>query len=1006
MHQKFTRSILFMFLFHTQLNYAQVVINEGCNKNYLIGIDEDGENEDWIELYNSGAATINLTGYSLSDDLSEPNLWPLTNLIIEPGAYKKIFCSEKSRYETAPFLQTVSVLDYTPFAGWNTHYFDADFEWDGISNIIINICSYNNFGYTENAIFLQTATPYISTAAAFNDGSDASCSSTAGYIYSQRPNLKINDITIDFGTIQNSNTDYPAPYGNWYWSARHQILVRASELIDAGVEPGAINSIGFQVLSTNDIVYSYIDIALIATTENELNENLIPVDGFSNHTNFKIEQDGENVYLFDNVGTNISTLLVQSPMADITIGRTPDASETTAWLSPTPGNTNNTAIIYIDSLMAPVLSVPTGIVSSSFYLEITNPNSGVIDTRLHYTLDGSEPTLASAAYYDNPIFIDATTVIRAKVFPETASNYLASFDAYGTYLFDVEHSTPILLITTQNSNLYGAEGIFDNYNFDWIKAAHVTYLTKDTGHPTLFETRTAIRMDGGAGGSRSNPQHSFRLSFDHSALGEESIQEQLIPNIPFRNTYSDVYLRNGSNQWLTLPYKDAAQVSMMSKGTNNYYAAMEPASVYINGAYFGLYELREKFNTEYFDTRENVDKKSVEILSMSYFYNLILRALEGNVDNFYADYAAFDDLNPTDTDYMIQADQYFDLAHYTDYIIGESWMGNTDWPGNNIKIYRSNTTNFRWRFALIDLELSLNPNGWTTCFYNHISYMKNQSTDNQYINIWLQSIQNQTYLNSFINRYADLLNTSYLTDTLLATEQAFYDKMLPEMPNEYKRWGNPFDVDGQMAAFTQNHEIFQQQLECRNDQVRGDLMNEFDLNNEVEVTLAVFPDSSGSIKINTIQPQVYPWQGIYFDGVPIQLTAIADSGYTFVNWLPNPFIADTLNPLFETKVDLDTTTFTAIYKLIPPPPDGLIIDFMLYPTPSNNVITIEHNNATLAENATFQLFDLNGRIVFEGAIDQTKNTTVVDISRLQAAIYYIKINSNRITSKTLPFVKI
>ncbi|MBK8343025.1 MAG: hypothetical protein IPL12_06660 [Bacteroidetes bacterium] len=42
-----------------------------------------------------------------------------------------------------------------------------------------------------------------------------------------------------------------------------------------------------------------------------------------------------------------------------------------------------------------------------------------------------------------------------------------------------------------------------------------------------------MRMDGGAGGSRSNPQHSFRLSFDDNALGEETIHEQLIPNIPF-----------------------------------------------------------------------------------------------------------------------------------------------------------------------------------------------------------------------------------------------------------------------------------------------------------------------------------------------------------------------------------------------------------------------------------------------------------------------------------------
>lgn len=1003
---KFTLIAIVLFLTISFCTNAQVVINEGSNKNYVTGIDEDAENEDWIELYNAGATTIDLSDFTLSDKLSEPTLWPLTGLSLEPNAFLQIFCSEKNRYQTAPFINAINDLDYTPFAGWNTHNFTTEFEWDGSSNIILNICSYNNTGYTENAIFNQTATPYVSTVATFNDGSDASCSATFGYMYYQRPNLQVNGITIDAGTIQNSNTDYPAPYGNWYWSARHQILIHASELLAAGITAGPINSIGFEVASTNDIIYSYIDISIIATNLNDLTESLIPVDGYQNHTNFKIDAEGETVYLFDAGGTNISSLYVNSPRVDVSVGRSPDADADIVWMSPTPGSTNNVATVYIDSLAAPILSVATGIVNDAFSLDIINPNDAGIDTKVVYTLDGSEPLFSSTEYSGTPITINANVVIRAKIFPVTATNLLPSYDTYGTYLFDIDHSTPILLITTENSNLYGADGIFDNYNSDWVKAAHITWLTKAEGHPELFETRTAMRMDGGAGGSRSNPQHSFRLSFDDNALGEETIHEQLIPNIPFRNSYSDVYLRNGSNQWLNYPQKDATQVSIMSKGTNNYYSAMEPVSVYINGAYFGLYELREKFNTEYFDEREDIDKDSIEILSMSYFYNLILRALEGNVDNFYNDYAAFDALDPNDENYMFDADKYFDLSHYTDYIIAESWMGNTDWPGNNIKIYRSNKTNYRWRFALIDLELSLNPNGWTTCFYNHIRYMEDQSTDNPYINIWLQSIQNEAYLNSFINRYADLLNTSYLTDTLLAGEQAFYDKMVVEMPNEYARWGDPFDIEGQMANFTNNHEIFQEQLACRNDQVRGDLLSEFNLNKEVEVKLAIFPDSTGSIQLNTIHPATYPWTGIYFDGVPIQLTAIPDSGYMFVNWVPNTLITDTLNPIIETNVNLDTITFTAVFKLIPPPPDGPTIDFTLYPSPSNGVITIAHNNPTLAENTVYRIYDLQGQLVEQGDINQSANTTTINVSKLHSALYYVRINNGSQTLEVMQFLKI
>ncbi|MFN4931276.1 MAG: hypothetical protein ACK5HE_07670, partial [Bacteroidota bacterium] len=35
---------------------------------------------------------------------------------------------------------------------------------------------------------------------------------------------------VGTGTIQNTTTSYPAPYGNFYWGAKHQFLVTAAEL--------------------------------------------------------------------------------------------------------------------------------------------------------------------------------------------------------------------------------------------------------------------------------------------------------------------------------------------------------------------------------------------------------------------------------------------------------------------------------------------------------------------------------------------------------------------------------------------------------------------------------------------------------------------------------------------------------------------------------------------------------------------------------------------------------
>ena len=129
------------------------------------------------------------------------------------------------------------------------------------------------------------------------------------------------------------------------------------------------------------------------------------------------------------------------------------------------------------------------------------------------------------------------------------------------------------------------------------------------------------------------------------------------------------------------------ETKMMSFNTLNYYSACTPAVVYINGSYFGLYEMREKLNDEFFEEnyKATIDS-SFHLLSLSYYYKLMLRALNGSVDTFMTDYNNFIKLNHADAQYLNKADKILDLDYYTDYIIAQSWIADTDWPFNNIKI--------------------------------------------------------------------------------------------------------------------------------------------------------------------------------------------------------------------------------------------------------------------------------------------------------------------------------
>ncbi|MFM2286305.1 MAG: hypothetical protein RLZZ543_1802, partial [Bacteroidota bacterium] len=864
-------------LYYTSLS-AQIIINEGSNKNYTAVADEDGNHNDWIELFNAGTIAVDLFNYSLTDNPALPQQWVFPHRVLQPGEFLVLHCSEKNRFESNPFISTFYQESFIPQAGINNHMFSAPFQWDGVSNIVINICSYA-IEYTSNSIFNQSATDYISCVAAFADGSDASCASNTGSTYFTRPNIRLNDAWIGNGAEQNCNTCYPAPYGNWYWGARHQILLRAEELIQSGLVAGNIDSLAFDVVAADPATYQYLSFAISSVAMSELTTEFLAQSGSQFHTNFKISGEGETVYLFAPDGTVQSSLFINAADLNLSVGSSPDASTNiVSFLQSTPGESNDFGQPFTEFAAAPIISVPSGFYTTPQYVSIYDPNVPVAE--IHYTTDGSDPTPDSPLYLEEPIFLYQSTVVRARAFVEGKA---PSSVVNSTLLYNLTHTTPILSLTVNPSSLYGPEGIFDNPMSDIEKASFVEYFDSTSVHELIFSKPSSIRMDGGAGGSRWQPQRSFRLDFTDGVLGDTDVHERLIPNVNERDDYSRLYLRNGSNQFNVLPYKDAVQVEMMGAETYNYYMGWRPVTVYINGQYFGLYEMREKYDAEMFAEKDFANKDSVDVISLSYYYGGVPRAVEGSVDGLYEAFNSWNMLDPAADDYWEQADQYFDMKYYTDYICAENFMCNIDWPYNNIKLYRSDATGGRWRFGLQDLELGLQPNGWTSCADDHIAYLYSQA-GNSFVALWIQSMNNPRFRNYFINRYADLLNTTYSPEHLQAIENSFFNQTVLEMANQYQRWADPANVPGYMDFFYNNHLTFQSELACRSEQVRLHMQNGFQLTEQISLTLDVEPAGAGRIQINTITPTQLPWTGIYFNGNPVTITAIANPGYTFDHW--------------------------------------------------------------------------------------------------------------------------
>lgn len=104
-------AFFFLFLLAVPSYSQSLAINEFMASNGGTLADEDGDFEDWIELYNYGDSVINLHGYYLSDDLSNPYRWRFPSVKLHAGEFLLVWASGKNRRSTSGYLHTQFRLD-------------------------------------------------------------------------------------------------------------------------------------------------------------------------------------------------------------------------------------------------------------------------------------------------------------------------------------------------------------------------------------------------------------------------------------------------------------------------------------------------------------------------------------------------------------------------------------------------------------------------------------------------------------------------------------------------------------------------------------------------------------------------------------------------------------------------------------------------------------------------------------------------------------------------------
>ena len=588
------------------------------------------------------------------------------------------------------------------------------------------------------------------------------------------------------------------------------------------------------------------------------------------HTNFKISASGESIILSDTSGTIIDQVDLPESMVDISYARITDGSPDWVFQLPTPGSAN-TGTETLGTSVEVTVSYPGGFYSTAISVELT---AG--DCRIFYTLDGSDPD-SNKTEYLSPINIDSTAVLKAISYK---ANYLPSPILYQTYFINESTSLPVISLSTDPYNLFDYNyGIYANgpgytsadphygANFwmDWERPAHVEFYDDDK---QLGFSKNCIIAIYGAW-SRAHPQKSFSVKFKD---GIEPLEYKLFPDLDL-TTYKAFVLRNSGNDFYNTHMRDAMMQTLI-QDLDIDYLEYRPAITFINGQYWGVYNIREKINEHYVAYHHGVDKDNIDMLENN------MQVIHGDAENYrqIINYLDTHDMS-TDAAYNF-IDSTIDLDECILYFAAQAYYNNRDWPGNNQKYWRARSgSKTKWRWIIYDLDFGFNLYESDGHKEDHISFMFTVNNSNYAQAEWaikLQKklIENPTIRNRFINQIADLLNTNFKSERVVSTINEMADHIANELPRHRQRFGIGGENRDNMITFAKQRPAY----------LRNHVRNYFKCGVDGNLTIDI--TEGGTVKLNTLSLQAAdaPWTGIYFQGNAVNLKAIPKPGYKFDGW--------------------------------------------------------------------------------------------------------------------------
>jgi hypothetical protein len=571
---------------------------------------------------------------------------------------------------------------------------------------------------------------------------------------------------------------------------------------------------------------------------------------------------------------------------------------------------------------------------------------------IYYTLDGNKPGTGSTRYSD-PILIRETTVIRAVAYH---TKVVSALFASTYFIQEPQGQLPVISLAAPPGLLFDPGiGLFmtgSNLSSDHWKMPGANFWSKKelVAHAELFEPHgrqvfnspVGMRMFGGM--SRLAAQKSVAI-VARKRYGDKRIRYPIFGKDQPKS-FKFLVLRNGGSDFGKTHFRDALMTGLLH-GVDIDKSAYQPAHTYINGTYWGIYNIREKINRYFVEDHHPYDKDSIDLL---HHRHITTRGSNAHYLRMLRFLDTCDITSPTNYAWL---NTQMDIDNFINYQIAQIYFDNQD-AGGNVKFWRPRSPEGRWRWILYDTDWGFGLHDSNAYRNNSLAFHtaeKGPTWPNPPWSTFLlrKLLLNPTFKATFINRFNDHLNTTFHPDRVLAAIEEKYQYLLPEIDRHLNRWRL------KKQRFNDQVAILREFAQQRPHFVRQHLQQQFQLDAPAYLHLASSP--GGRVLINDfLSTDSADVKGQYFSGTTIQLKAIPDPGYRFSHW--EGFVAHhQSNRSISLNIPSQPVYVKAVFRLFTHPLTNLVVINEVCPSNPASGDWIELHNTTR------EYVDLSGWVI-------------------------------------------